>query len=90
MPATTDFASITAHIGNDYGRVRVGIGRPGAKHLVSGYVLHDFAKADADWLEPLLDAIAGCRGSIGRRRRAALSRRGCTRHQQARPRQAGH
>lgn len=50
--------SITAHIGNDYGRVRVGIGHPGAKHLVSGYVLHDFAKADADWLEPLLDAIA--------------------------------
>ena len=50
--------SITAHIGNDYGRVRVGIGHPGAKQLVSGYVLHDFAKADADWLEPLLDAIA--------------------------------
>jgi peptidyl-tRNA hydrolase, PTH1 family len=50
--------SITAHIGNDYGRVRLGIGHPGAKHLVSGYVLHDFAKADADWLEPLLDAIA--------------------------------
>jgi peptidyl-tRNA hydrolase, PTH1 family len=56
--------SITAHIGNDYGRVRLGIGHPGAKHLVSGYVLHDFAKADADWLEPLLDAIADAAGRL--------------------------
>ncbi|HEU0061875.1 MAG TPA: aminoacyl-tRNA hydrolase [Hyphomicrobiaceae bacterium] len=56
--------SITAHIGNDYGRVRLGIGHPGAKHLVSGYVLHDFAKADADWLEPLLDAIAAAAGRL--------------------------
>ena len=56
--------SITAHIGNDYGRVRMGIGHPGAKHLVSGYVLHDFAKADADWLEPLLDAIAEAAGRL--------------------------
>jgi PTH1 family peptidyl-tRNA hydrolase len=50
--------SITAHIGNEYGRVRIGIGHPGSKHLVHNYVLHDFAKADAVWLEPLLDAIA--------------------------------
>jgi peptidyl-tRNA hydrolase, PTH1 family len=56
--------SITAHIGNDYGRVRLGIGHPGAKHLVSNYVLHDFAKADADWLEPLLDAIADAAGRL--------------------------
>jgi peptidyl-tRNA hydrolase, PTH1 family len=51
--------SITAHIGNEYARVRVGIGHPGSKDLLYGYVLHDFAKADAAWLEPLLDAIAG-------------------------------
>ena len=51
--------SITAHIGNEYARVRIGIGHPGSKELVHGYVLHDFAKADAAWLEPLLDAIAG-------------------------------
>ena len=51
--------SISAHIGNEYARVRIGIGHPGAKELVHGYVLHDFAKADSDWLEPLLDAIAG-------------------------------
>jgi len=51
--------SITAHIGNEYARVRIGIGHPGSKDLVHGYVLHDFAKADAAWLEPLLEAMAG-------------------------------
>jgi PTH1 family peptidyl-tRNA hydrolase len=56
--------SITAHIGNEYQRVRIGIGHPGSKHLVSGYVLNDFAKADATWLEPLLDAIADAAGRL--------------------------
>ena len=50
--------SLSAHIGNAYARVRIGIGHPGHKDLVSGYVLHDFAKADYAWLEPLLCAIA--------------------------------
>ncbi len=50
--------SLTAHIGNDYIRVRIGIGHPGQKNLVHNYVLRDFAKADAVWLDPLLDAIA--------------------------------
>jgi PTH1 family peptidyl-tRNA hydrolase len=50
--------SITAHIGNEYARVRIGIGHPGAKDLVYRYVLHDFAKADAAWVGPLLDAVA--------------------------------
>jgi PTH1 family peptidyl-tRNA hydrolase len=50
--------SLTAHIGNDYVRVRIGIGHPGQKELVTGHVLHDFAKADHAWLEPLLSAIA--------------------------------
>jgi peptidyl-tRNA hydrolase, PTH1 family len=50
--------SLSAHIGNDYVRVRIGIGHPGDKNRVSGYVLHDFAKADHAWLEPLLGAIA--------------------------------
>jgi PTH1 family peptidyl-tRNA hydrolase len=50
--------SISAHLGNDYVRVRIGVGHPGARELVAGYVLHDFAKADAAWLEPLLDAVA--------------------------------
>lgn len=52
--------SITQHVGNDFVRVRIGIGHPGAKELVHGYVLHDFAKADEAWLAPLLDAIADC------------------------------
>jgi len=50
--------SLTAHIGNDYMRVRIGIGHPGQREQVVGYVLHDFAKADHDWLAPLLEAIA--------------------------------
>jgi PTH1 family peptidyl-tRNA hydrolase len=36
----------------------MGIGHPGHKDLVSGYVLHDFAKAERVWLDPLLDACA--------------------------------
>src|SRR3989337_4352488 len=50
--------SLTAHIGNDYARVRIGISHPGRKDRVTGYVLHDFAKADHAWLGLLLAAIA--------------------------------
>lgn len=50
--------SIHAHIGADYHRVRMGIGHPGDKSRVSGYVLHDFAVADRMWLTPVLEAIA--------------------------------
>jgi PTH1 family peptidyl-tRNA hydrolase len=50
--------SIDAHLGNDFWRVRIGIGHPGDKKLVMGAVLGDFAKADVGWLVPLLDAIA--------------------------------
>jgi peptidyl-tRNA hydrolase, PTH1 family len=50
--------SLTAHLGNDYVRVRIGIGHPGAKELVQHWVLHDFVKSDRVWLEPLLGAIA--------------------------------
>lgn len=50
--------SLDAHLGKDYWRVRIGIGHPGDKDRVTGYVLSDFAKADAAWLEPLLDALA--------------------------------
>ena len=49
--------SVSAHIGNDYKRVRLGIGHPGDKAMVSHYVLTDFAKADKEWLEPFLDGI---------------------------------
>ncbi len=50
--------SIDAAIGPDFWRVRIGIGHPGRKEAVLGYVLHAFAKTDRDWLDPLLDAIA--------------------------------
>ncbi len=50
--------SIHQHIGPDYGRVRLGIGHPGHKDRVAGYVLSDFAKADADWLDDLLRGLS--------------------------------
>ncbi|MBO6882233.1 MAG: aminoacyl-tRNA hydrolase [Marivita sp.] len=50
--------SIHGHIGEAYGRVRLGIGHPGHKDKVAGYVLHDFPKADEDWLDDLLRGIS--------------------------------
>jgi peptidyl-tRNA hydrolase, PTH1 family len=50
--------SISAHVGNDYRRVRIGVGRPGDKALVYHYVLSDFAKAEAGWVEVVCRAIA--------------------------------
>lgn len=50
--------SIHAHLGEAYGRVRLGIGHPGHKDRVAAYVLSDFAKADADWLEDLMRGIS--------------------------------
>jgi PTH1 family peptidyl-tRNA hydrolase len=50
--------SITAHMGNEYHRVRIGVGHPGAKDAVAHYVLHDFAKVEYAWLDPMLDAMA--------------------------------
>ena len=50
--------SITAHMGNEYNRVRIGVGHPGVKDAVAHYVLHDFAKVEYAWLDPLLDAMA--------------------------------
>jgi PTH1 family peptidyl-tRNA hydrolase len=50
--------SLDGHIGQDYRRVRIGIGHPGIKEMVTPHVLGDFAKADYEWLEPLLDALA--------------------------------
>ena len=50
--------SICSHIGNDYRRVRLGIGHPGVKELVHSYVLSDFAKDERPWVEALCAAIA--------------------------------
>jgi peptidyl-tRNA hydrolase, PTH1 family len=60
--------SISAHIGNEYRRVRLGIGHPGVKELVHGHVLSDFAKADMPWVEALCEAVADNAGLlIGKR-----------------------
>ena len=50
--------SIDAHTDKNYLRVRIGIGHPGDKGRVTGHVLGDFAKADQEWLDPMLEAIA--------------------------------
>ncbi len=50
--------SISAHMGNDYTRVRLGVGRPQMREDVARYVLQDFAKAEQAWLDELIDALA--------------------------------
>jgi PTH1 family peptidyl-tRNA hydrolase len=50
--------SISSHIGNDYRRVRIGVGHPGDKELVHGYVLSDFAKSERGWVEALGGVVA--------------------------------
>ncbi|AXK83268.1 aminoacyl-tRNA hydrolase [Microbacteriaceae bacterium K1510] len=50
--------SITAHVGNDYKRVRIGVGKPQQKELVPQHVLSDFAKSEKPWVEALCDIIA--------------------------------
>ena len=50
--------SISAYLGNDYKRVRIGIGKPDVKELVPSHVLGDFAKSEWAWVEALCDVIA--------------------------------
>ena len=51
--------SITARIGPDFRRARLGTGHPGHKDLVMGHVLSDFSKAEINgWVRPLLEACA--------------------------------
>ena len=50
--------SLDEHLGNNYWRVRLGVGRPETKEQVSNHVLENFAKGDTAWLGPLLDAVA--------------------------------
>jgi PTH1 family peptidyl-tRNA hydrolase len=56
--------SISAHVGNDYRRVRLGVGHPGVKDLVHAHVLNDFAKAERPWVEALRDAITDNAGLL--------------------------
>jgi PTH1 family peptidyl-tRNA hydrolase len=50
--------SVSSHVGNDYRRVRIGIGHPGVKELVQPYVLSDFAKGERPWVEALTGVVA--------------------------------
>ena len=56
--------SISSHIGNEYRRVRLGIGHPGVKELVHHHVLSDFAKADDAWVTALCEAVADNAGQL--------------------------
>lgn len=58
--------SVSDYMGNDYKRMRIGIGHPGNKDLVHSYVLSDFAKAERPWVETLCDAIADNAGILAR------------------------
>jgi len=50
--------SISEHLGNDYRRVRIGVGHPGVKELVHHHVLSDFAKSERAWVKALCEIIA--------------------------------
>lgn len=56
--------SISAHIGNDYRRVRIGVGHPGDKELVHAHVLNDFAKSECEWVAALCEVIADNAGLL--------------------------
>jgi len=58
--------SITEHIGNDYRRVRMGVGHPGVRELVHGHVLNDFAKSERPWVEALCDTVADNAGLLAK------------------------
>jgi PTH1 family peptidyl-tRNA hydrolase len=58
--------SISSHVGNDYKRVRIGVGHPGIKDLVQPYVLGDFTKAERPLVEALCDIIAENAGLIAK------------------------
>jgi PTH1 family peptidyl-tRNA hydrolase len=58
--------SISSHVGNDYRRVRIGVGHPGVKDLVQAYVLSDFAKSERDWVAALCGLIADNAGLLAK------------------------
>ena len=70
--------SISSHIGNDYRRVRLGIGHPGVKELVHSHVLSDFAKSDRPWVEALCEAVADNAGLLATGRDSDVSEQGAS------------
>ncbi len=67
--------SITAHLGNDYRRLRLGIGHPGDKALVHGFVLDDFGRGERAWVDALCDAVADNVGLLAQRQDSNLQNR---------------
>ena len=67
--------SISAHVGNDYRRVRIGVGHPGVKDLVHAYVLSDFAKDERPWVEALCGVIADNVDLLGKGQDASFQNR---------------
>ena len=67
--------SISEHIGNDYRRVRIGVGHPGNKDLVQHYVLSDFAKSDRGWVEALIGILADDAGLLAQGKDASFQNR---------------
>ena len=72
--------SITAHVGNDYRRVRIGVGHPGVKERVHAHVLSDFAKSERDWVEALCDDHRRQRRTAGEGPGRELPEQGAPRH----------
>jgi PTH1 family peptidyl-tRNA hydrolase len=81
--------SIAEQLGSrDFRRVRIGVGHPGHKELVTGHVLGNFSATDQRWLEPLLDALvdavpllasgddAGCMNKIAQQLRPPKPEKG--------------
>ena len=81
--------SITAHVGAGYKRVRIGIGHPGDKALVHNYVLNDFAKSEAGWVEAVCRAIAEAVAAPGRGPGRELPEQDPSRHRGGRLRREG-
>lgn len=50
--------STTSQLGPDFLRGRIGVGHPGDRNKVTGYVLSDFSRTEEKWLIDLLDAVA--------------------------------
>ena len=59
----------------EFKRVRIGVGHPGHKDRVIGHVLSDFHKAEQQWLEPLLDAVADAAPLLAKGQDAAFMSR---------------
>jgi PTH1 family peptidyl-tRNA hydrolase len=64
--------SLSEHVGNEYRRVRIGIGHPGAKDLVHPYVLSDFAKSERGWVDAVSEIIADNADLLVRREDASF------------------